>query len=58
MNLNDAIKKIHFPESKSDFIRARYRLVFEELLGFQLALLRLKENYKFEEKGIESLTKM
>ncbi len=53
MNLNDAIKKIHFPESKSDFIRARYRLVFEELLGFQLALLRLRENYKYEEKGIE-----
>ena len=53
MNINDAIKKIHFPENKSDFIRARYRLVFEELLGFQLALLRLKENYKYEEKGIE-----
>ncbi len=53
MNINDAIKKIHFPENKSDFIRARYRLVFEELLGFQLALLRLRENYKYEEKGIE-----
>ena len=52
MDLNDAMKKIHFPEIKSDFIRARYRLVFEELLGFQLALLHIKENYKTEEKGI------
>lgn len=52
MNLNDAINKIHFPDNKSDFIRARYRLVFEELLGFQLALLNIKESYKTEEKGI------
>lgn len=52
MDLNEAIKKIHFPENKSDFMRARYRLVFEELLGFQLALLRIKESYKVEEKGI------
>ena len=53
MNLNEAIKKIHFPDSKSDFTRARDRLVFEELLSFQLALLTLKENYKSEEKGIK-----
>ena len=52
MDINEAIQKIHFPESKSDFIRARYRLVFEELLGFQLALLHIKENYKTQEKGI------
>lgn len=53
MDINDAIKKVHFPDSKSDFIRARNRFVFEELLSFQLALLTLKENYKFEEQGIE-----
>ena len=53
MELNEAMKKIHFPENKSQFIRARYRLVFEELLSFQLALLSLKESYKKEEKGIE-----
>jgi ATP-dependent DNA helicase RecG len=53
MGINEAIKKIHFPENKSDFIKARYRLVFEELLGFQLALLKIKESYKTEEKGIE-----
>ena len=53
MTLNEAIKNIHFPETKSDFIRARYRLVFEELLSFQLALLKLKENYKIEQNGIQ-----
>lgn len=53
MDINNAIKKVHFPDSKSDFIKARNRLVFEELLSFQLALLSLKENYKSEEKGIE-----
>lgn len=53
MEINEAVKAIHFPENKSQFIRARYRLVFEELLGFQLALLSLKENYKTEIKGIK-----
>ena len=53
MDINNAIKKVHFPENKQDFIKARNRLVFEELLSFQIALLTLKENYKLEEKGIE-----
>ena len=53
MNINEAIKKVHFPDNKSDFIKARYRLVFEELLSFQLALLKIKENYKNYEQGIE-----
>ena len=52
MDINNAMKKIHFPENKSDCIRSRYRLVFEELLTFQLALLKIKENYKSDEKGI------
>ena len=53
MDINNAMKKVHFPENKSDFIKARYRLVFEELLSFQLALLKIKENYKNDELGIE-----
>ncbi len=52
MEINNAFKKIHFPENKEDFSKARYRLVFEELLTFQLALLKLKENYKKEEYGL------
>ena len=53
MDINNSIKKVHFPENKQDFNKARCRLVFEELLSFQLALLKIKENYKSEEKGIE-----
>ena len=53
MDINNAMKKVHFPDNKQDFIKARYRLVFEELLSFQLALLKIKENYKNDELGIE-----
>ena len=52
LEINDAIKSVHFPQSNSDFIRAKNRFVFEELLSLQLALLKLKEGYKSEKKGI------
>ena len=51
-NINDAIKQIHFPNEFKDFNIARNRLVFEELLSVQLALLQLKNNY-IQEKGIK-----
>ena len=50
--INKAIKDIHFPENFNDFNIARTRLVFEELLSVQLALLELKNSYMNEEKGI------
>ncbi len=53
MGLNDAIKKVHFPENADEYLKARYRLVFEELLIFQLAILRLREQYKADKNGIE-----
>ena len=53
IGINEAIKNIHFPDNNNDFIEARKRLVFEELLGFQLALLHIKECNLQEEKGIE-----
>lgn len=40
--INYAINNIHFPGSDEDFINARYRLVFEELLMLQLRLSRIK----------------
>ena len=49
MDINSSIKKIHFPDNKNEFIKARYRLVFEELLSFQLALLHIKESIKTDE---------
>ena len=50
--INEAIKNIHFPKNFNDFKGARNRLVFEELLTTQLALLQLKNNYTNNEKGI------
>ena len=50
--INEATQKVHFPKDFKDFDKARRRLVFEELLSTQLALLELKNHYKREEKGI------
>lgn len=52
MGINDSIKYIHFPDSNESFIKARQRLIFEELLAFQLALLHIRESNFNEEKGI------
>ncbi len=51
--INQATKEIHFPKEFKDFNNARNRLVFEELLTMQLALLELKNSYMSEEKGIK-----
>ena len=51
--INQATKNIHFPKEFKDFNTARNRLVFEELLTMQLALLELKNSYINEEKGIQ-----
>lgn len=52
LEINDATKKIHFPEEFEEFKKARKRLVFEELLSMQLALLGLKNQYNKDIKGI------
>ena len=41
-DINKAIQDIHFPDNFSDYNKAKKRLVFEELLVMQLALLNLK----------------
>lgn len=51
-NLQQAMKHIHFPNEFKDFTIARKRLVFEELLSTQLALLELKNMSLIEENGI------
>lgn len=52
LDTNSAIRKIHFPESFNDFEIAKKRLVFEELLSMQLALLMIKNKYANRVKGI------
>ena len=52
-DINNTIERIHFPVEFSDFNKARERLVLEELLTTQLALLKLKNNYEHETDGIQ-----
>lgn len=53
MGINEATKNIHFPNSFEEYNKARARLVFEELLIMQLALLTFKTNYDKDKKGIK-----
>ena len=52
LDINTAINNIHFPENFEKYNLARKRLVFEELLIMQLALLNLKNSYSKEQIGI------
>ena len=52
-DINKAIHNIHFPEDFEEYNKAKKRLVFEELLIMQLALLNLKTKYSVNKKGIE-----
>lgn len=49
--IREATQKIHFPDNFDEYKKARYRLVFEELLSTQLALLELKNRSLHEKKG-------
>ena len=52
-DINTAIKYIHFPNNFDTYSAARRRLVFEELLSMQLALIGLKNQYENNNDGIE-----
>lgn len=52
VELNKAMKQIHFPDNFDEYEKARRRLVFEELLSMQLALSGLKNQYDKNEDGI------
>ena len=45
LTFEEATNKIHFPQDFEEYNLARKRLVFEELLSMQLALLSLKNQY-------------
>lgn len=42
MDYSEAVRKIHFPQNKEEYIRARKRIVFDEFLFFILALRAMK----------------
>lgn len=48
-DLETSLKQIHFPTSEENRMNARKRLVFEELLTMQLALLELKGQTEVQE---------
>ena len=52
LDRNTAIEQIHFPKDFENYENARKRLVFEELLTVQIALLGLKEQTE-NQAGIE-----
>lgn len=47
-----AVHNIHYPENDDAFLKARKRLVFEELLLLQLGLMSLKSSEESEAAGI------
>jgi ATP-dependent DNA helicase RecG len=52
MDIKKSILNIHFPESRSEYIKARTRLAFEELFLLQVLVLKRKEGIKIS-KGIK-----
>ncbi len=56
MPIEDALLNIHFPKSKVDYVEARKRLAFEELLTLQLGLFIIKSRTKEMKTGIRFYT--
>lgn len=52
-DINSALYYIHFPDSESSYIKARERLVFDELLLLQLGLMQIKYNNVEDKDGIK-----
>ncbi|MBW3594408.1 MAG: ATP-dependent DNA helicase RecG [Actinobacteria bacterium] len=48
----DALRLIHFPEQKDDVLRARKRLVFDELFTLQLGLVYRKRKLERTVRGV------
>lgn len=53
MSRGEALRLIHFPEAKEDVMRARRRLVFDELFTLQLGLVYRKRLLERTVQGIE-----
>lgn len=52
IGLREALRQIHFPESKAQATAARDRLVFDELFYVQLRLALIRQQYKRTVKGL------
>lgn len=56
MNLNDALQKIHFPDSLEQAEKAKQRLAFEELFILQLSTLSRKKEWESVSPGYQFST--
>jgi ATP-dependent DNA helicase RecG len=52
MSRSDAVRLIHFPDSKDDVMRARRRIVFDEVFTLQLGLVYRKRKLERTVRGI------
>lgn len=52
LNIKDAVKNYHFPESKELLAKAKHRFKFEEVFYFELIVALRKINYKEKLSGI------
>lgn len=50
--LKDALNNIHFPSDRQSLMRAKFRLVFDELFLLQVGLLQIKKNLERQGHGI------
>ena len=50
--LEYALENIHYPQGRSEFAQARYRLVYEELFDLKTALLLSRDRFGSGRKGI------
>ncbi len=51
MDLDEALRRIHFPSNPEELEKARFRLKFEELFYIQLNILRFKTFRNIKQKG-------
>ncbi len=57
VDIQSALKEIHFPESHESLDAARRRLVFDELFGMQLQLAWRRHHYQVSESAVELVMK-
>lgn len=53
IGLHQALEQIHFPESQEQYQAARRRLVFDEFFYLQCRLSLMRQEYKFQAKGLQ-----
>ena len=46
-----AIRNVHFPEERQQYLQAKYRLIFDEFMALETGLMASKMNERYEEEG-------